>query len=150
MKEPFSEKAKKIRESSPYGHLPNWALLPVIIKCGDDLRQELLAYQLLCVLRDCWAEEQTKIWVRPYKILVTGQDSGMIESIINAPSIHQIKKMVPGGLKQYFEREQLLQKQLYVAKYYDYRKLIKFDEKKGFFCPLVKGKTHCLGKSKVL
>jgi len=105
LKEPFSEKSKKIRESSPYGHLPNWALLPVIIKCGDDLRQELLAYQLLCVLRDCWAEEQTKIWVRPYKILVTGQDSGMIEPIINAPSIHQIKKMVPGGLKQYFERE---------------------------------------------
>ena len=29
----------------------------------------------------------------------------MIEPIINAPSIHQIKKMVPGGLKQYFERE---------------------------------------------
>ena len=57
------------------------------------------------MLRDCWAEEQTKIWVRPYRILVTGQDSGMIEPIINAPSIHQIKKMVPGGLKQYFERE---------------------------------------------
>ena len=29
----------------------------------------------------------------------------MIEPIINAPSIHQIKKMVPGGLKEYFERE---------------------------------------------
>jgi len=26
LKEPFSEKAKKIRESSPYGHLPNWQL----------------------------------------------------------------------------------------------------------------------------
>ena len=42
-----------------------------------------------------------------------------------------------------------LQKQLHVEKYYDYRKLIKFDEKKGFFCPLQNGKTHCLGKSKV-
>ena len=47
LKEPFSEKAKKIRESSPYGHLPNWQLLPVIIKCGDDLRQEQLAYQVI-------------------------------------------------------------------------------------------------------
>ena len=29
----------------------------------------------------------------------------MIEPIINAPSVHQIKRMVPGGLKQYFHRE---------------------------------------------
>ena len=39
LKEPFAEKERKIREASPYGHLPNWRLLPVIIKCGDDLRQ---------------------------------------------------------------------------------------------------------------
>ncbi len=37
----------RIREGSPYGHLPNWRLLSVIVKCGDDLRQELLAYQVL-------------------------------------------------------------------------------------------------------
>ena len=37
----------RIQESSPYGHLPNWRLLSVIIKCGDDLRQELLAFQVL-------------------------------------------------------------------------------------------------------
>jgi len=38
---------RRIREGSPYGHLPNWRLLSVIVKCGDDLRQELLAYQVL-------------------------------------------------------------------------------------------------------
>jgi len=105
LKEPFAEKERKIREASPYGHLPNWRLLPVIIKCGDDLRQEMLAYQLLCALQDAWSREQTKIWIRPYRILVTGPDSGMIEPILNAPSIHQIKKMEPGGLKSYFEKE---------------------------------------------
>ena len=31
----------------------------------------------------------------------------------------------------------------------DYSKLISFDEQKGFYCPLEKGKTHCLGISKV-
>lgn len=35
--------------SSPYGHLPNWRLLSVIVKSGDDLRQELMATQLLQV-----------------------------------------------------------------------------------------------------
>ena len=30
---------KRIRESSPYGTIPTWNLLSVIVKCGDDLRQ---------------------------------------------------------------------------------------------------------------
>lgn len=51
MKEPWVDKVQRIRESSPYGHLPNWKLLSVIIKCGDDLRQELLAFQVLKMLQ---------------------------------------------------------------------------------------------------
>jgi len=51
MKEPWKEKVRRIRESSPYGHLANWKLLSVIVKCGDDLRQELLAYQFLTQLQ---------------------------------------------------------------------------------------------------
>ena len=47
LKEPFDEKERRIRETSPYGHLPNWRLLSLIVKCGDDLRQELLASQFL-------------------------------------------------------------------------------------------------------
>lgn len=39
--------SRRIREASPYGHLMTWRLLSVIVKCGDDLRQELLAYQVL-------------------------------------------------------------------------------------------------------
>ena len=47
LKEPWEERVRRIRESSPYGHLHNWCLLSVIVKCGDDLRQELLAYQVM-------------------------------------------------------------------------------------------------------
>lgn len=43
----MSAPCRRIREGSPYGHLPTWRLLSVIVKCGDDLRQELLAYQVL-------------------------------------------------------------------------------------------------------
>ena len=43
----FASLHRRIREGSPYGHLPNWRLLSVIVKCGDDLRQELLAFQVL-------------------------------------------------------------------------------------------------------
>ncbi|CAG2175533.1 unnamed protein product, partial [Oppiella nova] len=41
LKEPWDEKVARIRESSPFGHLSNWKLLAAIVKCGDDLRQEL-------------------------------------------------------------------------------------------------------------
>lgn len=51
MSEPWEDKVARIRHSSPYGRHPFWRLLPVIVKTGDDLRQELLAYQLLSVLR---------------------------------------------------------------------------------------------------
>lgn len=47
LQEPWHEKVRQIRESSPYGHLANWRLLSAIVKCGDDLRQELMATQLL-------------------------------------------------------------------------------------------------------
>lgn len=53
LQEPWDEKEKQIRESSPYGHLSNWRLLSAIVKCGDDLRQELMATQLLHVSIKC-------------------------------------------------------------------------------------------------
>ena len=43
-----------------------------------------------------------------------------------------------------------LQKKLNV-KYYDYTKLIAYDEHKGYYCPLDEnGKTKCLGRGKVI
>ncbi|VDP17705.1 unnamed protein product [Soboliphyme baturini] len=84
LSEPWEEKLRRIREASPYGHLSNWKLLPVIIKTGDDLRQELLAYQILCELKNIWEEEHVPLWVKPYRISVISKDCGIIESIVNA------------------------------------------------------------------
>ncbi|XP_055083618.1 phosphatidylinositol 4-kinase beta isoform X2 [Periophthalmus magnuspinnatus] len=92
LKEPWEEKVRRIREASPYGHLPTWRLLSVIVKCGDDLRQELLAFQVLQVLQWVWEQERVPLWIRPYRILVLSSDSGMIEPVLNAVSLHQIKK----------------------------------------------------------
>lgn len=92
LREPWSEKQARIRDSSPYGHLPNWRLLPVIVKSGDDLRQELIAFQFLNKLQEIWESEHVPVYVRPSKILVLSNDSGMIEPILNAVSLHQIKK----------------------------------------------------------
>ncbi|KAG9470988.1 phosphatidylinositol 4-kinase beta isoform X1 [Eleutherodactylus coqui] len=105
LKEPWQEKVRRIREGSPYGHFPNWRLLSVIVKCGDDLRQELLAYQVLKQLQSIWETERVPLWIRPYKILVISADSGMIEPVVNAVSIHQVKKQSQLSLLDYFLQE---------------------------------------------
>ncbi|XP_078664883.1 phosphatidylinositol 4-kinase beta-like isoform X2 [Branchiostoma floridae x Branchiostoma belcheri] len=105
LKEPWEDKVRRIRATSPYGHFPNWRLLSVIIKCGDDLRQELLAFQVLKQLQNIWKEEHVPLWVRPYHIIVTSADNGMIEPVLNAVSLHQIKKHSQLSLFNYFLRE---------------------------------------------
>ncbi|KAM4736702.1 phosphatidylinositol 4-kinase beta-like isoform 1-T1 [Anableps anableps] len=105
LKEPWEEKVRRIREGSPYGHFPTWRLLSVIVKCGDDLRQELLAYQVLQQLKSIWEQERVPLWIKPYKILVLSADSGMIEPVVNAVSIHQVKKQSQLSLLDYFLQE---------------------------------------------
>ncbi len=111
LKEPWEDKVTRVRQSSPYGHLPGWRLLSVIVKCGDDLRQELLAYQILSLLQKIWKEERVPLWLRPYKITVLSSDSGLIEPVLNTVSLHQVKKQIEtqksssGGLLSYFYSE---------------------------------------------
>ncbi|XP_050409200.1 phosphatidylinositol 4-kinase beta [Patella vulgata] len=105
LKEPWEEKVRRIRESSPYGHMPNWRLMSVIVKCGDDLRQELLVYQVLKQLQSIWRQEHVPLWIFPYKIIVTSNNSGMIEPVLNAISLHQIKKHSKMTLRDYFIHE---------------------------------------------
>jgi len=105
LKEPWEEKEARIREASPYGHMPNWKLLPMIVKCGDDLRQELLAYQLLLQFQAIWNQERVPLRLRPYAVVVTSSDSGLIEPVVNAVSLHQIKKNSQMSLMNYFIKE---------------------------------------------
>ena len=46
--------------------------------------------------------ERTPLWIKPYDIIVTSRNSGMIEPILNAVSLHQIKKNSKLALKDYF------------------------------------------------
>lgn len=105
LKEPWQEKERRVRESSPYGHLVSWKLLSVIVKCGDDLRQELMASQLLQMFQKIWLEEHVPLWVHPYRIVCLSSDSGLIEPILNTVSLHQIKKNSQVSLLEYFIKE---------------------------------------------
>ncbi|CAG8587488.1 4637_t:CDS:2, partial [Paraglomus occultum] len=91
-RENWKTKKDRIRKSSPYGHHPNWRLLSLIVKTGADLRQEQLACQLIKEMQRIWREENVNVWVKYYRVLVTSDNSGLIETIQNSISIHSIKK----------------------------------------------------------
>ncbi|QLL31243.1 hypothetical protein HG536_0B01040 [Torulaspora globosa] len=90
--EDWASKKERIRKTSEYGHLENWDLCSVIAKSGDDLRQEAFACQLIQAMAQIWIKEKVDVWIKKMKILITSANTGLVETITNAISVHSIKK----------------------------------------------------------
>lgn len=90
--EDWAAKKERIRKESMFGHLENWDLCSVIAKTGDDLTQEAFACQLIQAMSQIWARNNVGVWVKKMRILVTSSNTGLVETITNALSIHSIKK----------------------------------------------------------
>jgi phosphatidylinositol 4-kinase len=90
--EEWAAKKERIRKSSPYGWMTNWDLVSVIVKTGADLRQEAFACQLIRVCARIWEATNVPVWIKDMKILVTGESSGLIETITNGVSLHSLKR----------------------------------------------------------
>ncbi|KAJ6784112.1 hypothetical protein PWT90_08957 [Aphanocladium album] len=90
--EAWEAKKERIRKSSPYGWMKNWDLVSVIVKTGADLRQEAFACQLINVCHRIWVDAGVDVWVKMMRILVTGESSGLIETITNGVSLHSLKR----------------------------------------------------------
>lgn len=100
----WNEKEKRIRDTSPFSHLPGWRLAGVIVKAGDDLRQEQLASQLIFKIHGWFQAEKLPLFLRPYVVLATSSTTGLIECIPDTCSIDSLKKRLPnfGNLTNYF------------------------------------------------
>ncbi|KAJ6682785.1 PHOSPHATIDYLINOSITOL KINASE [Salix koriyanagi] len=88
-------KKERIRKASVYGKLPGWDLRSVIVKSGDDCRQEHLAVQLISHFYDIFQEAGVPLWLRPYEVLCTSSYTALIETIPDTASIHSIKSRYP-------------------------------------------------------
>ncbi|KAF9411291.1 hypothetical protein HW555_009856, partial [Spodoptera exigua] len=105
LKESWESKYARMRSSSPYGALSGWRLLGCIVKVGDDLRQEMLAAQLLRRLQAAWVAERVPLKLRPYEILCLDKECGLIQPVLNSVSLHQIKKQSGKSLRAWLELE---------------------------------------------
>lgn len=71
-------KAETIKRESPYAEFPSYRLRQVIVKGGDDLRQEIIAMKLIRKLLGIFRKEGTSLFLRAYEIVVISASSGMI------------------------------------------------------------------------
>ena len=71
-------KEAKFREASPYSHFNSLKIRPMIFKAGDDLRQELMALNLIRYFKSIFERENMAIYLRPYDVIIANHDSGYI------------------------------------------------------------------------
>ncbi|MCL7045732.1 hypothetical protein MKW94_005900 [Papaver nudicaule] len=100
----WEAKKERVRNASVFGKIPGWELRSVIVKSGDDCRQEHLAVQLVSHFFDIFQEAGLPLWLRPYEVLVTSSYTALIETIPDTASIHSIKSRFPSitSLREFF------------------------------------------------
>ncbi|KAG0598394.1 hypothetical protein M758_12G069200 [Ceratodon purpureus] len=76
-----------------------------IFKVGDDCRQDVLALQVIALLKDIWKAIGVNLYVFPYGVLPTGYGRGIIEVVPNTRSRSQMGEVTDGGLFEIFQQE---------------------------------------------
>ena len=67
--------------------------MSVILKSGDDLRQEQCAAQLIRLMHQMLIEHSTcEFWLKPYDILALSPDCGLIEAVPDTVSLDALRK----------------------------------------------------------
>ena len=94
------EQENEIRAQSRFSHLQTWKLARVIVKSGDDMRVEQFAMQLISLIDSIFKTKNLKLWIKPYEILATSYDCGLIEFCEDAISVDYIRKTLTETLNR--------------------------------------------------
>ncbi|CAD8201252.1 unnamed protein product [Paramecium pentaurelia] len=95
---------QKIKQISQYGNLKSHDVRQIIIKGGDDLRSELLIMQMMRKINQIFTQKQLNLYLRPYDIILTSANSGILEFIPNTVSLDKIKREYEGiSLRKFYQ-----------------------------------------------
>uniref|UniRef100_A0A803LP33 1-phosphatidylinositol 4-kinase n=1 Tax=Chenopodium quinoa TaxID=63459 RepID=A0A803LP33_CHEQI len=89
------------REGSPNDVKPQ----ACIFKVGDDCRQDVLALQVIALLKDIFLAAGLNLYLFPYGVLPTGPERGIIEVVPNTRSRSQMGEINDGGLYEIFQQD---------------------------------------------
>ncbi|CAG9463127.1 unnamed protein product [Pedinophyceae sp. YPF-701] len=81
------------------------SVVSYIFKVGDDVRQDVLALQVIHLLKDAFTRAGLHLSLFPYGCIPTGYERGIIEVVPNTKSRDALGNTSDGGLLDIFRRE---------------------------------------------
>ena len=82
--------------NSPHSHFRSLKIRPFVLKAADDMRQEMLALQLINLFKKIFDSESTGIKIISYEMHLTSAESGWIDFLPDTISIDSLKKKHKG------------------------------------------------------
>jgi phosphatidylinositol kinase/protein kinase (PI-3 family) len=79
----------------------------VMLKCGDDLRMDMVTLQLFKAMQTVWFENGLNVKMSLYKVLCTGNQQGMLEMVTNAETLANIHVKGGGAINQFFSKNSI-------------------------------------------
>ena len=105
--ETLDSQEARLKYQSQYGYLNSYKVCKVLIKSGEDLRQEQFASQLINEFAQIFKIEEVDVYLYPYEIISTGNNAGIIEVCPNSISLDELKHKISfeqnNSLKTFYE-----------------------------------------------
>ena len=89
--ETMIQQESRLRFQSQFGYLSSYKICKVLIKTGEDFRQEQFASQLINEFAQIFKIEEVDCFLYPYEIISTGNNCGIIEVCPNSMSLDELK-----------------------------------------------------------
>lgn len=89
---PWEQKKLIYKKKSYFRKFESLKLRNVVVKGGDDLRQEIICMQLIYKIKEIITDAKVDIFIKPYEIIVLSENSGILEFVSNSISIDGMKK----------------------------------------------------------
>ncbi|CAD8133838.1 unnamed protein product [Paramecium octaurelia] len=99
--ESSQQQEDRIKSQSIFQGLKSWRLAHLIVKTGDNLKQEQFALQLISQFDQIFKKSGLPLKLRCYEVLSLGPDCGIIEMIKNATTIDSLQKNLRKKYQQF-------------------------------------------------